>query len=175
MTIFYRTTIIIALIVALCSALLVWCWQRSDTDAGSIQPLTNVRTLPAAKLELAGETFTVELACETETRRRGLMFRSDLAVDEGMFFVFTDSLPRTFHMQNCLIDLDIIFLKSDGEIAQITTMAAPAPGRLTSNNRCPVPVQYALEVPAGTCKRLNLQVGEVIELPARIRNIHTGP
>ena len=84
-------------------ALTTSCRKDSGSDGSVIEPgATANQTLATAKLELAGETFTVELAYTSETRREGLMYRSELPADRGMLFIFAESAQQSFYMKNHL-------------------------------------------------------------------------
>ena len=122
-------------------------------------------------VEIGGEKFTLELAYTEESRRRGFMYRKELSADRGMIFIFAQSIQSPFHMENCLIDLDILFLQADGTILQITTMKAPPPGERSKQYYCHSWYRYTIELPAGTAERLQLQVGDKIPITPRIRNI----
>ena len=61
----------------------------------------------------------LELAMKPEQYVRGLKFRSDLPDDYGMLFLFSDSQPRQFWMQDTLSPLDIVFIREDGLIDTI--------------------------------------------------------
>lgn len=126
-------------------------------------------------IELKGETFTVELAYTNEARSQGLMFREHLPADRGMLFLFDRDAERSFYMKNCLIDLDIIFFRSDGLIVNITTMKTPTPGEELVYYPSGAPVRYALELPAGTCARLNLSRNDRIDLPDILGRINPHP
>jgi len=69
--------------------------------------------------------FTVEVAKTPEEQATGLMNRSDLAPDRGMVFPFDPPRGASFWMKNTLIPLDIIFVRSDGTIANIATNTVP--------------------------------------------------
>ena len=138
-------------------------------------PAYQMPTIPSETLTIASETFTVELAFQNHTRLKGLMFRDHLSPNSGMLFLYEREKPRVFYMKNCLIDLDILFIKASGEIAQITTMKVPAPDKPLIYYPCETPVQYALELPVGTASRLGLAVGQKINLTKRIRNILPDP
>jgi len=162
--------LILVLVVLLSAG--VSCKERNDqVDSASASP----SSLPTATLEIAGETFTVELAFTQASRRRGLMFREELSANSGMFFIFAEPRDRSFYMKNCLINLDILFVKSDGEIVDLTTMKVPTPGEPLKYYFCPEPIKYALELPAGTCQRLALTLGQRIEIPLAITNITPEP
>jgi uncharacterized protein len=151
------------------------CEDKTDTSAKPAPKPSSVASktsfLPTQQLEIAGETFVVELAFTSRSRLRGLMGRPELASDRGMLFVFSDSQPRSFYMKNCLIDLDALFIKPDGTIDTITTMLKPVPGKPLRYYPSRTAVQYVLELPSGTAQRLKLQPGDKIQLSDRILNI----
>ena len=103
------------------------------------------------------------------------MYRKSLGKNEGMFFVFKYSRQQSFHMANCLIDLDILYIRHDGVIVNIEIMKAPLPGTRSDNYDSDGPVKYALELSAGTVARLDLKPGQTIDLPARIGRIIPEP
>jgi len=134
-----------------------------------------VEPLSTEVVEIGGEKFRLELAFTVEARRQGLMFRKELAADRGMIFIFAQSLQSPFHMRDCLIDLDILFLQKDGSVVHITTMEAPPPGKPSQDYYSRSFYQYAIELPAGTAERLQLKVGDKIQLTRRIRDIIPDP
>lgn len=127
--------------------------------------------LPTTELTVGGDVFEVELAFTESARRRGLMFRSELADRKGMLFLFANSQRRSFYMKNCLIDLDILFLDHTGRIVSIRTMTAPKPGEPLTYYHSDAPARYALELPAGTAAELGIQPGQVISLPRTVTRI----
>jgi len=154
------------------------CKDEGNNGAGtSSGPFVSppVESLSTEVIEIGGEKFTLELAFTEEDRRKGLMYRKELSADRGMIFIFAESLQSPFHMQNCLIDLDILFLQEDGTIVYITTMEAPPPGERSQSYSSRDFYRYAIELPAGTAERLGLQVGDKIRLPRRIRDIIPDP
>ena len=174
----YKTTGMILvsgflLLLTLCS-----CKDKGNNGAGSTSgPLLSppVKSLSTEDIEIGGEKFSLELAFTEEDRRQGLMFRKELPADRGMIFIFAESLQSPFHMANCLIDLDILFLRKDGTIVHITTMEAPPPGERSQTYYSRDFYQYAIELPANTAERLQLKEGDKIRLPRRIRDIIPDP
>ena len=69
----------------------------------------------------------------------------------------------------------LIFLKADNTIAQTYTMTAPKTGEPLKYYFSNVPVKYAIELTAGSAKKLNLQKGQKIDFPQRIYNIIPEP
>ncbi|MBN1436994.1 MAG: DUF192 domain-containing protein [Sedimentisphaerales bacterium] len=141
-------------------------------DENSPTGRTSPHGLPVTTMTVADEVFTIELAYTEATRTQGLMYRDTLGANEGMLFIFADPEILSFYMRNCLIDLDIVFLDADGRIVQTTTMTAPTPNQQSFEHYSSVfPAQYALELPVGTCQRLNLQIGQIIQIPDVIKRI----
>lgn len=117
--------------------------------------------LPRGKVILSPEgqpelTVRVQIASTREQRRKGLMFREKLAEDEGMLFLFRAPEQQSFWMQNTLLPLDIIFIKSDMTVLGVVEGATP----LTEDPReVPGESQYVLEVNATYAKRHGIQAG----------------
>jgi uncharacterized membrane protein (UPF0127 family) len=171
-----KFVLIVFVLITLVALVAVSCKKQNDPGKTNGRGgLAIPSTLPTETIMLAGEEFTVELAFTRRDRTRGLMFRDELAANAGMLFVFERSLPRTFHMENCLIDLDILFIKADGAIAQINTMQAPPPGELSKNYSCALPCKYVLELSAGSAEKKNITTGMKITLPRRIKTIIPEP
>ncbi len=173
-----KTTGMILVSGFLLPLILCSCKDKSNNGAGSTSgPVLSppVESLSTEVVEIGGEKFTLELAFTQEDRRQGLMYRKELPADRGMIFIFAESLQSPFHMKNCLIDLDILFLKEDGTIVYITTMKAPPPGERSQTYYSRDVYRYAIELPAGTAERLQLKVGDKIKLPRRIREIIPDP
>ena len=84
-----------------------------------------------------------------------------------MLFVFPEAGTRVFWMLRMHFDLDMIWLKQ-GKVVGITT---DIPHPQDSNERnlprysSPTEVDWVLEVPAGSAKKWQLQVGDALELP----------
>jgi len=118
-----------------------------------------------AEVTIAGQQFELEVARTPEQQRIGLMFRTDLPEDRGMWFPFDPPQPASFWMFNTLINLDIIFLYQ-GEVVYI---AADVPG--CPAQPCPAygppPAQLVdgvLEFRGGTAAALGLAVGDTVEI-----------
>lgn len=106
------------------------------------------------------ECFSVEIVSTPEDRAEGLMHRTELAEDKGMFFVFEKSAVYPFWMKNTLIPLDIIWLDSRMNVLYIAEDVQPC-----KVDPCPVTdpgvsAIYVLELNAGTAERIGLKVGD---------------
>ena len=143
----------------------------SPNQLSAQQPIVAPVTKAAPNLESSltikkqnGEelSFSIELALTPQEQAKGLMFRTELAENEGMLFVFRNEAPRSFWMKNTLIPLDIIFIKQNGEILNIGANAIPqdlTPVRSEGN-------AYAvLEINGGLSKKLGIKPGDRIMHP----------
>ncbi len=130
------------------------------------EPQPRLRTAPLAIVAMSGEhRFTVELALSDEERSRGLMFRRTMPADEGMLFDFGREMPVAMWMQNTILPLDMLFIRSNGTIAHIAERTTPFSTETIPSR---FPVRFVLELNAGTAERLRLQRGD------RVRNVLLG-
>ena len=67
----------------------------------------------------------LEVALTPEAQERGLMYRTALADDQGMLFVFPHDADHSFWMKNTLIPLDMVFITADGRVAGVHANATP--------------------------------------------------
>ncbi len=105
-------------------------------------------------------TFSVELASTPEQREKGLMFRKELPLGQGMLFDFKHDQPVAFWMHNTYISLDMIFIRGDGRILHIAENTEPMSDRLIPSGRS---VRAVLEVIAGTARQLGIAPGDLVE------------
>jgi uncharacterized membrane protein (UPF0127 family) len=105
----------------------------------------------------------VELADDDFERARGLMYRTALAKDRGMLFIFDEEQKLSFWMKNTLIPLSIAFMDSEGRIVDIQDMKAldDDPPHYVSAD----PARYALEVNQGFFVERGVKVGDRADLP----------
>ncbi len=104
--------------------------------------------------------FYVELAQTKEERENGLMFRTDLAENRGMLFIFDQEGTYSFWMKNTLIPLDIIWLDENKEAVFIKNNAQPC-----EEKKCPGiypnrKAKYVLEINGGMADKINLKIGD---------------
>lgn len=112
-----------------------------------------------------GQRFLAEVARTPEEHARGLMYRKSLERDRCMFFVYDEDGYHAIWMKNCLISLDVVWVKEDGTVAE-TAENVPPCSPLRGDN-CPnyggeAPSRHFIEFPAGTLKRLGLRKGDRI-------------
>lgn len=98
-----------------------------------------------------------EIADTDEERAQGLMFRTEMAEDHGMLFVFPAMRPLGFWMRNTLIPLDMIFIKDDGVIHHIHANAKPQDETIIPSQG---PVSRVLELNGGAAERMGIKPGD---------------
>jgi len=103
-----------------------------------------------------------EIADNTYKRTLGLMNRSSLGENAGMFFVFDNEETRAFWMKDTLIPLDIFFIDSKMDIVDIQTMQ-PCKTIMCPRYTSSTPAKYALEVNAGFASKNGVKVGDTIK------------
>ena len=114
-------------------------------------------------LELKHQKFNVWLALNPLQYREGLSFVSSDAVPPryGMLFIYPENEERTFWMKDTFINLDIAFIKENGEVVTIYSMSRDSYELFSSTED----VRYVLELREGTFKEIALKVGDKIRFP----------
>lgn len=110
-------------------------------------------------LNINGNNFKVKVVHRKEDIRLGMMRKTFDKTFNGMFFVMEDE-EHCFWMKNCIIPLDIIFIQDD-EIVEIFHNCEPCESE-NCENYCSTG-NYILEVRGGTCNRLGISEGDIIE------------
>ena len=101
--------------------------------------------------------FAVELARTPDERAMGLMYRTRLADDAGMLFLFPRPVMASFWMHNTLISLDMLFISADGRIVNIVAEAEPL---TLDSRRSAAPVVAVLELAGGRAAALGIMPGD---------------
>ncbi len=114
------------------------------------------------RVSINEQSFVVELANTENTRALGLMYREQMAADEGMLFVFPDAQVRAFWMKNTLIPLDILYFDQNKKLVSISENTPPCRNTTT---RCPnypstMPAKYVLEINAGLSQQYGFKAGD---------------
>ena len=109
-------------------------------------------------------SFTVEVADTAQERARGLMFRTEMAPDAGMLFVYPRPSEVSFWMKNTLIPLDMIFADATGRVRKVHAEAIPGDLR-------PIPggspdILYVLEINGGLAAEIGIAPGNELRHPA---------
>lgn len=105
------------------------------------------------------KSLEIELAKTDYETQTGLMYRTAMAENRGMLFVFNQEAYHSFYMRNTIIPLDIIYINKDMEIVSFAKNAKPFDETSLPSGQ---PVQYVLEVNAGMMDKWNVEVGDKI-------------
>jgi len=139
--------------------------------AGPSDPITEDDTGQPFRIPVTIRTgtgpvvFQAEIADTREERNQGLMFRTELADDHGMLFLFPGESQQRFWMRNTLIPLDMIFIRADRTILGIVENAEP---ETDVQRSVPGLSQFVLEINGGLSARLGIEAGQSVEFMAPI-------
>ena len=163
-----RTWIPVFLIVG--SALLGGCGKASKNGTGSEGnaadaavdwriPTQAQPKLATIKLWIGPEEMSAEMAVTEIQERTGMMFRTNMAENEGMIFVFPTPQRADFWMMNTILPLSAAYIDPDGQILEIHDLQ---PHDTNSVRAATDNIQYVLETTQGWFKRHNIKEGTVI-------------
>ncbi len=117
------------------------------------------------KIKIGSKLITVEIADNHEKQAFGLMYRSALANDQGMLFVFSDEQVRSFWMKNTFVPLSIGYFDSQKKLIDIQDMK-PAISEMQTDfpsYASRAPAQYALEMSLGWFQKNKIKLGQRFE------------
>lgn len=116
------------------------------------------------KIIRIGDAEVEALIADTQEKRtQGLMGISELVVDTGMIFLFSDVSPRTFWNKNTLIALDLIWI-TGGRVAGVSVLPSitESGGQIISVTS-PEAINQVVEVVAGWAEAHGIKVGDRVE------------
>jgi uncharacterized membrane protein (UPF0127 family) len=105
--------------------------------------------------------FEVEIAATERAQARGLMYRTHLAEDAGMVFVFPDAHQAQFWMRNTCIPLDMVFVSEDRIVIGVVT----APPLSDEPRGVSGLSKYVVELAAGVAKKRGIGIGTKFDPP----------
>lgn len=131
------------------------------------EPTQAQSVLPREDLTIVSDSgkhiFSVELARTPRQQQVGEMFRTQLAPNNGMLFLWSAPQQSDMWMENTLIPLDIVFIAPDHRIQAIAENAVPRSLAHISSHGV---VSATLELAGGTTARLGITVGDKVEAPS---------
>jgi uncharacterized membrane protein (UPF0127 family) len=155
-------------ILGVIAIVLVFTQPKSESAGGGAGPADPTTKVPIVRI--GDNVVKVEIASTPQEIEFGLMKRTSLPDDHGMIFLFHPAHHVQFWMYNCLMSLDMIFIK-DGKIIRMAENVPPC----TSKNpeECPkypdksIEVTEVLEVQPGYAKKHHVKEGDKVtfELP----------
>src|ERR1700722_13173378 len=144
------------LALLLVAAVLESCGTKSTTlDDFATRPLT----LPG------GQVLHAETEISNFELLRGLMYRTSLAPDRGMLFVYPKQEHYQAWMYQTLIPLDMIWMDSNHQIVALDESVPPCQ---TQASQCPkyggkMISAFALQIGAGMARKYGLRLGQTIQ------------
>lgn len=131
------------LILAAAVALMPWFAQAQ------------IAVLPQITLQAGMQLIHAEVASTEDDRETGLMFRRELAGNNGMLFIFDKDQHVCMWMKNTFIPLSVAFIDDHGRITNIEGMQPQ-----TLDTHCGVQnVRFALEMPLGWFAKRDIRPG----------------
>lgn len=112
--------------------------------------------------------FAIEVTDSAEERERGLMFRKEVAANQGMLFVFGENYRPYLWMKNTLVSLDMLFLDKEGYILYVKHRATPKSLEPIGTG---AEVWAVIELQGGICNKLGIRVGDRVLEPRKPVNM----
>lgn len=138
--------------------------QYRNQDPNLYEP----QVLPKTEATFNGHKLWLMLAKSDFEKAKGLMFYRELASDTGMLFVYDYSHRMSFWMMNTRIPLDLIFFSEDLRVTEYIKNMTPGYGKKADtlpHYNSKKPARYALELNAGLIEKLNIKIGDKLEIP----------
>lgn len=104
----------------LCRSLIVPA--SSTTSPGGWSPTKAQPKLPTVKLWLGSQELVAEIARAPQELATGMMFRTNMASNEAMLFLFPVPGQASFYMKNTIIPLSCAYIDSEGTILELHDM-----------------------------------------------------
>lgn len=153
---FKNFLIILGVAIALIISSSSW---SPDTDPKEIVQKTSgtKKTIYIQNVKLA-----VDIADEPHEQTRGLSGKEYMAENEGMIFVFSESIIPAFWMKDMKLALDIIWVDAENTIIGIEkNVSTDTFPKIFSP---PSPIKYALEVNANWSDKNQINPGDKLRL-----------
>lgn len=138
---------------------LLWAAGCSKSSTMPPMPTQAQPKLQTIKLWLGAEEMDTELALTPDQLRTGMMFRTNMAENEGMLFVFPIPHQTSFWMKNTVLPLSAAYIDPNGVILEIHALKALDTNEVKAATD---QVQFVLETPQGWFDRHHVGIGTVI-------------
>jgi len=114
---------------------------------------------PTIKLGIGSEEMVAEMALSAAQQQTGMMFRTNIAENEGMVFVLPETRRASFWMKNCFVPLSIAYIDPDGVIQEIHDLQPQNTNSVLSASQN---IRFALETSQGWFQRHNVSTGTLV-------------
>lgn len=153
------TALVLALCVPACAAEPAADYPPPEQAPGSPPPLDWAHSTLQVVTSTGNHPFNVEIADTEDKRERGLMYRTQMAADAGMLFIYPYERAVAFWMKNTVLPLDMVFIRADGTVFDVALGAVPYSLQPIPSGG---PVLAILEVNAGVANQIGLRRGDKI-------------
>jgi len=137
------------------------------TTRSSNPPIPTYGEYEVRKITIDNVMLNVEIADDSEKIQRGLMYRDMLPENQGMLFIFDEERKYQFWMMNMKINLDMIWLDSNGKVVYIVEDAAPCIDS-AHTSQCTYnpdePAKYVLELNSGFVKKHGINENSIMHI-----------
>ena len=151
------------LAIVVCGGCTGGCQKAASPAAGLVAdprvPTAAQPKLQTMKLWLGAEELVAELALTQEQVRAGMMFRTNMAENAGMLFVFDAPHRASFWMKNCPLPLSAAYIDPEGVILEIRELQPHNTNSVVASSE---QVQFVLEVNQGWFGRHKVTPGMVV-------------
>ena len=120
----------------------------------------------SVEIDLTELLTEIEIVSEFDDRKKGLMFKSSIPKNYGMFFIWEYKRQQCMWMKDTSIPLSVAYIGNKGEILEIYDMVPFSKKSVCSKNY----VKYALEVNKGWFEKKNITIGDVINIKEIVLN-----
>ena len=148
------------------SLVLSGCDRPDGRASASASPAANATgpqkaqpKLPTVKLWLGTQEIAAEIALTLRQIETGMMFRTNIADNEGMLFVFTAPHQAAFWMKNVPIPLSCAYLDPEGALLEIRDMHPHDTNPIVARSDR---VQFVLETARGWFERHQVSPGALV-------------
>jgi uncharacterized membrane protein (UPF0127 family) len=115
--------------------------------------------LSTTNLWIGPHVMVAEVARTGIEVQTGMMFRTNMAENEGMLFIFSVPHQTGFWMKNCPLPLSAAYIDPEGVIAEIHPLQPFDTNNIVANT---ANIQFVLETSQGWFERHNISTGVVI-------------
>ncbi len=148
--------IVVLAAVSLCAA----CKKTPNAATNEVDLPTRAQPkLQTMKLWLGAEEMEVELALTPLQQQAGMMFRTNMAENEGMLFPLPYNTQASFWMKNCPLPLSAAYIDPGGTIREIHDLQPNNTNAVVSAGQN---IRFVLETPQGWFQRHNITTGAVV-------------
>ncbi|MDD2807187.1 MAG: DUF192 domain-containing protein [Patescibacteria group bacterium] len=125
--------------------------------------IAKVINFSSSKVTINNSPFYVTVAQDNIALAQGLSGATKLAANEGMLFIFSNRQKQSFWMKGMLFPLDLIWITDNKIVGLAPNLPIPTSTEYTIYNS-PEPIDYVLEINAGTIKKINAKIGDEVTI-----------